>query len=305
MKKDILRVLYIFWIGECNSHIHSNYFKILYKKFAVKSVALFGRGEGYHLKERMNEAQNMSIQSFHEAFGNEELFSKIIELFPYPIQVLSLEGTSLMINKAMAREFQIWSTEEHVGHYNVFCDSIMLRLGLVDEVRRVLKGETVYLKDISVPYKDIIELYGAGDSDIEAMYQDITCFPILGPDNNPACFVAIFITKKVYRGKKEITEAREYMENHWQEQFNINDIAKQVNLSTSHFSRLFKKHVGCTPHHYYINIKINKIKEKLLDPDISIAEAFSGCGVDYHGYYAGLFKESTGFTPTDYRKMLK
>lgn len=257
------------------------------------------------MKEHMNEAKNMITQSFHEAFGNEELFLKIIELFPYPIQIFSLDGTSFMINKAMAKEFQIWNPEMHVGQFNVFHDPMMLRLGIVDQIRQVLKGKTVYLKDISVPYKDIIERYGGVDNDITAMYQDITTFPLLGPDNKPACFVAIFITRKVYRGKQEITKAREYMEDHWQEQFNINDIAKQVNLSTSHFSRLFKKHVGYTPHRYYINIKINKIKEKLLDPNITISEAFSACGVDYHGHYARLFKENTGFTPTDYRKMLK
>jgi AraC-like DNA-binding protein len=252
----------------------------------------------------MNEANHTIIYSFQETFANEGLFAKIIEFFPYPIQVLSLEGTSLMINKAMAREFQIRRPEMHVGRYNVFSDPIMIKLGIVDQVRQVLKGKTVYLKDVSVPYHEVIELYGEGDSDINAMYQDITIFPLLGPDNKPVCFVAVFFTKKVYRGKQEITEAREYMEKQWQEPFSLDDLAKQVKMSTSHFSRLFKKHVGCTPHRYYINVKINKIKEKLLDPNITIAEAFSACGLDYHGYYARLFKDNTGFSPTDYRKML-
>jgi AraC-like DNA-binding protein len=261
--------------------------------------------EEYHLQAQINETNDMLIQLFHEIFENEKMFSKIIELFPYPIQVLSVEGTSLMINKAMAEEFQIQSPEMHVGRYNVFYDPVMLKLGLVDQVRQVLKGKTVYLKDITVPYKEIIERYGVGDSDIQAMYQDITTFPLLGPDNKPAYFVAIFITKKVYHGKQEIMEAREYLENHWQEQFNINEIAKQVNLSPSHFSRLFKKHVGCTPHRYYINIKVNKIKEKLMDTNNSISEAFSACGIDYHGYYAKIFKENTGYTPSEYRKFVK
>ncbi len=254
--------------------------------------------------ERMNEAESMIIKSFHEAFGNKELFSKIIEFFPYPIQVLSLDGTSLMINRAMIRVFQIKYPQMHVGQYNVFEDPIMLRLGLIDQVRQVIKGKTVYLQDISVPYKDIIEVYGSGDSDITAMYQDITSFPLLGADNKPVCFVAVFITKKIYRGKQEITEARKYMENNWQEQFDINDLAKQVNLSPSHFTRLFKKHVGCTPYRYYGNIKISKIKEKLMDPNITISEAFTACGVDYHGHYARIFKENTGLTPTEYRRML-
>jgi len=247
----------------------------------------------------------MILPTFRNSFADEGLYARIIEFFPYPLQVFSLQGTSLMINRAMADEFRIRDPKMHVGHYNVFTDPIMLKLGLVEEVRQVLKGKTVYLKDIDVPYKDIVTLYGSGDSDIEAMCQDITSFPLPGPDGKIAYFAAVFITRKVYRGKQEITIAREYIETHWQEQFNINDIAREVNLSPSHFLRLFKKHVGCTPHRYYIDIKMNKIKEHLMDPNISVAEAFCACGLDYHGHYARIFKENTGFTPTDYRKRLK
>jgi AraC-like DNA-binding protein len=67
---------------------------------------------------------------------------------------------------------------------------------------------------------------------------------------------------------------------------------------------LFKKNTGITAHEYYINYKISKVKEKLLDTNLSIAEAFAACNMDYNGYYARIFKEKTGVSPSAYRKSL-
>jgi AraC-like DNA-binding protein len=91
------------------------------------------------------------------------------------------------------------------------------------------------------------------------------------------------------------------METHWQDKFNINEIADFVHLSKYHFARIFKKHTGMKPYGYYQDIKFGKLKEKLLDNNLSIAEAFAGCGMDYKGYFAKIFKEKVGITPLQYR----
>ena len=102
-------------------------------------------------------------------------------------------------------------------------------------------------------------------------------------------------------GKK----AKEYIENHWLEKFDLNEAAKAACFSRAHFTKLFKKHTGITPHEYYINYKINKLKEKLLDTNLSITQAFAVCNMEYNGHTAGLFREKTGVSPSDYRKALK
>lgn len=253
---------------------------------------------------QINDYDNNIFESFRQTFSDENLFYKVVDLFPYPIQVFSIDGTSLMVNKAMLRVFRLGDADSHVGIYNVFKDPIMISLGLMDAVKEVLKGKTVHLNDVVVPYRDIARYYNMDDGNIEAMNQDITCFPLMGDDNNVRYIIATFITKNIYYRKKEVMIARKYMEDNWRERFNIDKIANEVNLSSSHLSRLFKKHIGITPHEYYINIKVNKIKEMLLNSDLTISEAFSACGVDYHGYYARLFKEKTGFTPTEYRELV-
>ncbi|HRU41598.1 MAG TPA: AraC family transcriptional regulator, partial [Candidatus Diapherotrites archaeon] len=165
------------------------------------------------------------------------------------------------------------------------------------------QGETVFFPDVRVPLEDIAERYDIKDLDVEALYQDITVFPILDDMNRVAFVVALMINRRVYRGKDEIEKAKEYLENHWMDKFDANETAKTACLSKAHFSKLFKKHTGVTPYEYYINYKISKLKEKLLDANLSVAQAFAACNMDYNGHSAKLFKEKVGVSPSEYRKI--
>jgi AraC-like DNA-binding protein len=62
-------------------------------------------------------------------------------------------------------------------------------------------------------------------------------------------------------------------------------------------------HTGITPYEYYINYKINKLKEILLDTNLSVSQAFEACNMSYNGHSARLFKERVGVTPSEYRKL--
>ena len=244
----------------------------------------------------------MDTLPFQEIFENEELFEKMVEFFPYPVQVFSVDGTAVRINRATLEMIGIRSVESHVGKYNVFLDPLVKELGITDEVRRVLRGETVYLTDLVFPYQDMIKYFNVKDRDIQTLHVDITCFPLMKPDQTVSCFVAVFFIKKIYRGREEIQRGREYIEEHWREKYDAGRVAEAANMSRHHFSRLFKKQVGITPHDYYINIKISRIKERLQNPDLTISQAFAACGVDYHGNFARVFKKKTGLTPSQYRK---
>jgi transcriptional regulator GlxA family with amidase domain len=123
-------------------------------------------------------------------------------------------------------------------------------------------------------------------------------------DEKRVIYVATFlINRRVYRGKDEIAKAKEYIESHWQEPFDGGATAKAACLSKAHFTKLFKKHTGVTPHEYYTNYKISKLKEKLLDTNLSIAQAFAACNMDYNGHSARVFKGKTGVSPSAYRKL--
>ncbi|HHV64054.1 MAG TPA: AraC family transcriptional regulator [Peptococcaceae bacterium] len=249
--------------------------------------------------------QNGIRESFQLLLEKEELFAKVIEFFPYPIQIFSRDGTARLINKAALEMIGIRSMESHVGKYNVFEDPVVRKLGFMDKVREVLTGKTVYLTDFNAPYKDLIRYFNVVERDIQTISSDITCFPLYNVEGKIEYFAAVFIFKNIYRGKEEIGRGKQYIETHWLEPFNAEEVAKAVCLSKAHFTKLFKKHTGVTPHEYYINYKISKLKEKLLDPNLSISQAFAACNMEYNGYSAKLFKKKVGVSPSVYRKMHK
>jgi len=254
------------------------------------------------MKDEIRDAQKSLAKSFQSLFEEQELLAQVLEFFPYPIQIFSLDGTARMINNATLEMIGIKSRESHVGKYNVFEDSIVRELGVMDEVKQVLTGKTVYLTEFIASYRDMIRYFNVEDRNIQTIISDITCFPLVNADGVVECFAAVFIFKKIYREKEEIGRGRQYIETHWLEPFDADKTAKVACLSKAHFTKLFKKHIGVTPHEYYINYKISKLKEKLLDSNFSIAQAFSACNMNYNGHSARLFKKMVGVSPSEYRK---
>ena len=262
---------------------------------------------GNSMKDKQNnikDMQNNIIESFQSLFGKEELLAKVIECFPYPIQIYAPNGTSVLVNKALLVEYHVSSPDTVVGKYNVFKDPAVIATGQIPVLKRAFQGETVFFPDVKVPLEEIAERYGIQDFDVEAVYQDITVFPILDDEKRVIYVAALLINRRVYRGKDEIEKAKEYIETHWKERFDLNATAKAACLSKAYFTKLFKTHTGITPHEYYTNYKISKLKEKLLDANLSVAQAFAACNMDYSGHSARVFKNKTGLSPSAYRKNL-
>lgn len=251
------------------------------------------------------QRQDMNIQSFQPLYENKELFVEIIEHFPYPIHICEPDGTMIFANKAFLNFVKVSDLEKIYRKHNVFRDPNLKKWGIEEFVMRAYQGEIVHAYDVRVPVQEIIEKFsGKKEAVCESLFHNMTAFPIYNGNKELRYVVTVFITSRYYHDREEIMKGKEYIEDHWKEKFDTEKIGDTVNLSRYHYMRLFKKHTGMTPYQYYQEIKIGKLKEKLSDVNLSIAQVFAECGIDYNGNFVKIFKRKVGMTPSQYRTII-
>lgn len=254
----------------------------------------------------VEEEKKFIKESLHALSRNEEMLASVVEFFPFPIQVYAPDGTLLLTNKAGLSVLHIPDKDDIVEKFNVLTDPVINNWGegVREQIARSFQGETIEFHNLKVPVQGIINRFAADELCFDIRLINITCFPIYNDQSQLAYVVHVFVTSQLYNGKEEMVKAKEYIEKHWLEKFDLDKAARSVNLSRHHFSRLFKKYTAMTPFSYYQDIKISKLQTMLHNTNLTISEAFSACGVDYNGNYAKLFKEKVGMTPSEYRKSL-
>ena len=77
--------------------------------------------------------------------------------------------------------------------------------------------------------------------------------------------------------------------------------AKELNVGYSWFRKRFKSYTGLSPGQYYLQLKIEKAKDLLTNSNMRIKEISIELNFDSTLYFSKMFKEKTGFNPTDYR----
>lgn len=81
----------------------------------------------------------------------------------------------------------------------------------------------------------------------------------------------------------------------------IEDVAREIGVSTGHLSRLFKQETGYTFLDYLMNIRVKRAAELLQDPTVKIYEVADFVGYTDARYFAQVFRKITGMTPTEFR----
>ncbi|MFD0678330.1 MULTISPECIES: response regulator transcription factor [unclassified Paenibacillus] len=100
-----------------------------------------------------------------------------------------------------------------------------------------------------------------------------------------------------------ISKAIRYMKEHFSEPLSLQQVASQVHLNTTYFSHLFKKETGCSFVNFLIELRMERAKQLLSNTDMNVTEVSGMIGYDLPNYFAKLFKQSTGLSPKEFRKL--
>ena len=95
---------------------------------------------------------------------------------------------------------------------------------------------------------------------------------------------------------------QKYIEENCLKDISRSDAAKEFYMNESAFSRLFKDEFGESFIDYVSHIRMEKIKQKIIDNDESITELYEECGYKSKSQFFRVFRQYTGMTPLEYRR---
>jgi two-component system response regulator YesN len=104
--------------------------------------------------------------------------------------------------------------------------------------------------------------------------------------------------------KLAIRRVCDHIDKHYTQNLSLAEAAEMAHLSVSYFSSLFKKSTGLTYLNYVNQLRIDKAKELLLEPEMKIYEVADLVGFTSLPYFNRVFKLIVGATPLEYRKKL-
>lgn len=99
-----------------------------------------------------------------------------------------------------------------------------------------------------------------------------------------------------------VSKARAYIDSHQGDKMSLNEVARAVNTSSSHFCRTFKKVTGLHFTEYLSRVRVGKAKSMLMNPNLRVTEIAYATGFQSLPHFNKMFKKFAGMSPSRFRK---
>lgn len=98
---------------------------------------------------------------------------------------------------------------------------------------------------------------------------------------------------------RRIVEAKLFIDSHFADKIDLDNISNQASFSKYHFLRLFKASFGRSPHQYLTQVRLQEAR-KLLKNNASVTEVCFAVGFESIPSFTRLFKRHNGISPKEY-----
>lgn len=96
----------------------------------------------------------------------------------------------------------------------------------------------------------------------------------------------------------------QYIQKGLQDDLSLQRMAKLVSVSPEHLTRLFRKEKGMAYYRYVLLQRIEESKRLLIElPELSVTDIAHSVGFSSSVQYSRMFKQITGLTPSDFRRI--
>jgi len=112
-----------------------------------------------------------------------------------------------------------------------------------------------------------------------------------------------YVKSKFETSNTRVNNIHEFLMNNYREEINLEEIADLVHLAPASVCRFFKSATGQTIFNYLNKIKVDYACNLLMNTDLNIVDISFDCGFNNLSHFNKQFKQITGKTPSQYRKL--
>jgi AraC family transcriptional regulator len=98
-----------------------------------------------------------------------------------------------------------------------------------------------------------------------------------------------------------LRRVEQYVETHFHEHIDVDDLAAAAGLGRRHFARSFHREVGETPHRWLMQRRLRKAQDLLVSTEQPLCAIAESCGFASQSHLTKVLKEETGMTPYRWR----
>lgn len=110
---------------------------------------------------------------------------------------------------------------------------------------------------------------------------------------------------RVYRGglsPARLRRVTELVHAEIEDDLSLDKMAEAAGLSAAHFSQMFRKSTGESPHQFVLRLRIERAKAMLRAAEGRILDVAVACGFKTQQHFARVFRRACGTSPTEYRE---
>jgi AraC family transcriptional regulator len=82
----------------------------------------------------------------------------------------------------------------------------------------------------------------------------------------------------------------------------LKTIAAESGYSRNYFLRMFRTATECTPHQYFLRLRIEKAQSLMKNQSLRIIDIAESCGFTSQSQFSRVFRRVIGVTPRQYRR---
>ena len=97
---------------------------------------------------------------------------------------------------------------------------------------------------------------------------------------------------------QSLIKVAELMEANIERPMSLERIARETGLSRRQIERLFKRHLNCVPKRYYLEMRLKRARELLLQTAMPIMDITTACGFQSPPHFSKCYRNQFGYPPS-------